>query len=180
VAKNLHKYYVNKRLSGAKQLLKTLSEPPVKESVYTDTCIDAALIHGYFAVFHYVNELLEAYHREGIRSSAFSLQETIIKESAYVTELVEYKYLAQQKNSWLSLLLSYPSEMLQQGFVKEDHAHHTSHAHTHKTDVAQPVQLIMVNSDDDHTPDITPTIARWILDECTQLIQRQRDHLVEC
>jgi hypothetical protein len=182
VASSCHRQCVDKRLSIARQLLASIADNQGKNTLYRDGCIDAALLQLNFALAHYCNELLEAYQRPLIDSYPFSLKQTYATESAFIAELVEFKQLAKKQESWLAIALNHPSVMLQQGLAAVASSTPTPETTRVKTiDDKNTIQLIdVINHSDDNQLPLNIEYVQWIVDECCALIQRQREHLIEC
>ncbi len=173
-----HRQYASKRLSMARQMLSLRSE-----FMHEENCFDAALMQVYFSMHHYINELLEKYQRPLVEETSFALRDVIFDESGFVSELQECKQLLSNKDSWLSILLSHPQRMLNmasrgaQGTAKTANSTHP-----------EPLQLIAVSDGDNNEQglasaveiNMTADVAQWIVNECQLLVQRQREHLVEC
>jgi hypothetical protein len=173
VAENQHSQYVNKRLSSVKPLLaQTKLEGASSTGFYPSACVDAAVLQLYFAVFHYVNELLVMYQRPAIENNTWQLADVITQHSEDVAELNEWKQLLQLPDSFLSLLCKYPDHML---------AAHKEARLTQATTTSgsQAISLIDISVDDSEIY-LTEKNVHWVMDECYQLIQRQREHLIEC
>jgi hypothetical protein len=180
VANSLHRQCVDKRLSIARQLLSSVADDQGKNSLYRDGCIDAALLQLNFALAHYCNELLESYQRPLIECYPFALKQTFATESPFIAELVEFKQLANKQESWLVIALNHPSIMLQQGLAIVPTSIPTS-TPVKKTDAKNDILLIdVVDHSDDKQQPLNVKHAQWIIDECYALIQRQREHLIEC
>lgn len=201
MAKQLHAYYVDRRLSVAKQLLSSIEKN--QHSIYEEGCWDAALLQSNFALLHYVNELLVLYNRPTleIEGNSFQLQEFIISESHSVPELVELKQLLNNPKSWLNIIVFHPKVMIKKGseLAAKPAEKSIANSTTNKvsTNLAKPVgsdsnnkqqkiHLVDVSNiqddykEDSHQIDELSTLrVKEVVDECLSLIQRQRENLVE-
>jgi uncharacterized protein (UPF0332 family) len=175
-SKNLHSQYVNKRLSSARQLLLSADAHP-SNAVYLEACIDSALLQTYYAIFHYVNELLESYQRPLIDSSVHGLSSVIEHESVHIPELREWRALLEKSNSYVYVVMNHPSFMLAIASKADDLSQGSKPASS-----GENASLIQVTSleVDDEVLMLTEKNVKWVIDECCQLIQRQREHLIEC
>lgn len=188
MAKSFHHQYVSKRLAAARQLLGLSDQQST--ALLQEACIDSALYHIHMATSHYINELLELYQRPIITSDVFSVANVIRKESEFVPELRELTALMAIKHSWLSILLVHPQQMVEQALapnealqglsasIKEQKIENATASANNSH-----VQLISVNQvEDESNTDFVATreSVEQIIHECYTLIQRQREHLVEC
>lgn len=168
--RNPHNYSVDKRLSAARQLLSAIDNEHELSRVYVEGCIDASLLQVYFALLHYTNELAESYGRPTLEKECFSLKEIIVHESDFIAELLECKQLMREESSWISIVINHPSAMLNQEISTNNVAND-----------AKKNELTIISSDeDDEVLPLTVKTATWAIDQCYQLIQRQREHLTEC
>jgi hypothetical protein len=183
VAENKHSQYVNKRLSSVRPLLANCSQTEGGQrstvGFYHTACVDAAALQLYFAVFHYVNELLVMYQQPIIENTPWQLRDTIIQQSQNVAELNEWKQLLQQPDSFLSLLVKYPKTMLQADSAAECESDEQNILAAQARDNAV-IPLVNLGSDENKTLYLTEHNIHWVMDECYRLIQRQREHLIEC
>lgn len=171
VAENVHQRYVNKRLASVRQLLSTVNGGELSRSA----AIDAASLQMYFAVFHYVNELLVAYHQPAVETNPWQLTLLIEQKSDSIPELNEWKQLLLSPTSFLSLVLNYPNKMLCSAFSGAT----DSVLNTEKVaDNLHHIALVDVDIEED--AQLTDQNIHWALDACYELIQRQRSHLIEC
>ncbi len=170
MAKNQYKQLVDKRLSSARQLLSTLDES--SNPIYTQGCLDSAMLQAYFALLNYVQELQALYQKPAIHVEHISLSDYVLTCCDGVPELVECKQLLASDDSWLSMLCAYPESMLtidDESLPKQESA------------ASSGVKLIALEeSSSDSSVVFNQKIVQWVVDESYQLIQRQREHLIEC
>jgi hypothetical protein len=176
VSRNSHAQYVNKRLSSARQLLLSAGTSP-GNVVYFEACIDSALLQTYFAIFHYVNELLDSYQRPLIKGSDEALSIVIRREGLHVPELREWSALLEKSNGYAFIVINHPNYMLAAGSKADSLVQGST-----SVSAGDDIPLIHVTSidADDETLILTEKNVKCVIDECHQLIQRQREHLIEC
>lgn len=184
MAKHLHHQYVDRRLSGARQLLQAASAANVNP-VYKEACIDSALLQSYYAVFHYINHLLDTYQRPLNEDAGYSLNRLIAEESRYVSELLEWKELSEKSSSYLSIVINHSNTMLRSAYPKESEVslvdtEVTSSGVMEEGGAKEGLHLIAASSESDAGLPLTVDNVQWVVDQCYQLIQRQREHLIEC
>jgi len=183
-------------------LLSSISEN--QHSIYAEGCWDAALLQAYFALLHYVNELLVLYNRPTVEveGNSFQLKELIVSESHSVSELVELKQLFNTPKSWLNIIVFHPRCMINKGSELAAKLAEKSTANSTAKNVPsnlaksvgidsnnkqQKIHLVDVSNiqgdykEDSHQIDeLSTQRVKEVVDECLSLIQRQREHLLEC
>lgn len=195
MAKGEHAKYVNTRLSSARQLLSECSGLSLEPSKLLHTAlIDSAVLQTRLAFLHYVNELLGAYRHETFDSNTENIANLFAREKQVIPEFVEYYQLLEDSHSWLSLLLAYPDYLLAQATVEEEPVK-VQPLPKNLLEDEQPLEvsvqkpatksntLTLISVSDIESSSLHPltlTSALWVIDQCWQCIQRQREHLIEC
>lgn len=178
MAKSDHARYVDRRLSVARQILSGIADEQASgmEAILNEASMENALLQAYFAVRHYINELLESYQYKSPNFDQWQLTESFFQEHQSVSELAEFNSLIKQPNSWLDFIVQHPERMLHQANQSASNSPQ-SKAQPPKT---QPQDMIatslsVVDSDDK----LTLQKAKWAIQQFSDLVQRQREHLLE-
>lgn len=171
-----HQQLVNQHLSSARQLL-ALASDSASHIARHRACLESALLQTHFALHHYINELLASYHHSTEAMYIWQLCERIAENNYGLAELREWQQLATAEDSFVFLALHYPV-MLAQGELP-------SAAVEDKEDRRSSDLIAVVNLEDKRSSSASEFVldqstVTWVIDECYQLIQRQREHLLEC
>lgn len=171
MAKSSHARYVDRRLSVARQTLDNLPNEYATgmDAILNEAALDNAYLQAYFALHHYVNELLEAYGQAPLPFQQWHLTDEFFQQYHTVSELREIKVLAKQANSWVNHLLDCPNAIFQQALGE------------HSAPVAETTQNIIAISSGDDIPKnlFGASRAKEVIQEFSIFVQRQREHLVE-
>lgn len=159
---------VNKRLAMARRLL-TAGISVNDNALIQEAFIDAVLLQVYFALLHYMNELREHYRQDVLPTNDFSLMEIIMAGKQTISELTECQLLVANTKSWLSLVIRYPEAMLQ-GRVKIKNT---------QPSVSLLINVVPEDNEAEELLSIDVKTVDWVLRECIEFIQRQREHLME-
>ena len=210
MAKTSHNRYVDRRLSVARQQLSLAdSHQQSSHSIECSAAVDSAMLQTYFSVIHYFNELLDAYDEPVLSfdRAGFNgvLDEQFFERLTSIPQFVEWKQLFCNKNSWFSILLTYPQQMVDLGSL-EGNSSHLSNRHKDAdrrglhhdigkplwSKTQKPASLIAVSDiyvEEYHegksannavnVSELSIADMNWIVNECAQLIHQQRDQLVE-
>jgi|GEM_PF-6005176 len=174
MAEALHYQYVDRRLSIAKQLLLSLKSDSTDmvsaNTLYQEGVIESAILQVYFAVRHYIDELLESYRLSSVEVEPFAINEDFFRAYNTVTEFIEFKQLLLKQDSWLSIVSCYPSQMISQ----------VGTASVRKSVNQHQYQFIAIDTlYNDKNQLLSMSRALSIIDECCECIHRQREHMVE-
>lgn len=174
---------VNQHLSSARQLL-ALANDGETHIARQRACLESALLQTHFALHHYINELLASYHRPDEQAAIWQLYERMTKNNYGLAELREWQQLASTEGSFVFVVLYYPT-MLAQGtllFTASNPSNllATSSKSMEASDLISVVNLEDKGEAESLTLVLDKATVTWVVDECYQLIQRQREHLLEC
>jgi len=172
MAKSLHSRYVDRRLNIARQQISFAENDENTAQIYQEGALDNALLQTYFAIFHYMNELLESYHQPVVSLHNLSLGDDFFSQYSQIPELMELKQLLNNSNSWFAVLMSCPEAVLAQA-EKQIAATEVSTANAELENAT--IQLINLTEE----TLFSPSKIRQLIDQCYEFIQRQRESLIE-
>jgi hypothetical protein len=197
---NSHIALVNHRLNAARFFLslKNNNENSLTPS-QKKASLENALLQLYFALYHYLNELLSYYHKSNITSASLSLEHLLIDKEQLFLSVSEFNELQQwyyQRGSLLKILTQLPTSLILDNISETEAASKKNN---------QLIAVSLVAEDDGKEDDgreegvsevgvsgkrdgddklqkaeFTFTTTLALLNQLQQLIDRQRENQTEC